>query len=225
MIDQARMLSKGLEALEIELSGQQQQLLLDYLSLLNKWNKAINLTAIRDPRQMVALQLLDSLAVLPFIRDAPLLDIGSGGGLPGIPIAIAQPQLDVTLLDSNGKKTRFLTQAKLTLQLQNVTVAQTRIEAWQPSIPPLSITCRAFSTLQQIIDWSQHLLTPQSEIIAMKGQYPHQELDEIADQDLNIVVHPVTIPGVSAERHIVCITGFHRIQRSAPTPERISALE
>jgi 16S rRNA (guanine527-N7)-methyltransferase len=210
MTDQAGILTKGVDALGIKLSAQQQQLLLDYLSLLNKWNKAINLTAIRDPRQMVALQLLDSLAVLPFIHKAPLLDIGSGGGLPGIPIAIARPQLDVTLLDSNGKKTRFLTQAKLTLQLDNVAVAQSRIEAWQPPSPPLSITCRALSSLQQIIDWSRHLLTPQSEIIAMKGQYPHQELDEIAGRDLNIDVHPVNIPGIIAERHIVCLSGFHR---------------
>ncbi len=212
MIDQASTLERGIEALGIELSVQQQQQLLDYLSLLNKWNRAINLTAIRDPRKMVALQLLDSLAVLPFIRQAPLLDIGSGGGLPGIPIAIARPQLDVTLLDSNGKKTRFLTQAKLTLQLDNVTVTQSRIEAWQPSKPPLSITCRALSTLQQIIDWTRHLLTSQSEIIAMKGQYPHQELKEIAGQDLNIDVHTVSIPGVDAERHIVCISGFHQSQ-------------
>ncbi|MBG7601535.1 MAG: 16S rRNA (guanine(527)-N(7))-methyltransferase RsmG [Gammaproteobacteria bacterium] len=210
MIDQAGILERGVEALGIELSARQQQLLLDYLSLLNKWNRAINLTAIRDPRQMVALQLLDSLAVLQFIRKAPLLDIGSGGGLPGIPIAIARPQLDVTLLDSNGKKTRFLTQAKLTLQLDNVTVTQSRIEAWQPSKPPLSITCRALATLQQILDWTQHLLTPASEIIAMKGRYPHQELEEIADQELNIDIHPLTIPGVSAERHIICIRGFHR---------------
>ena len=175
-----------------------------------KWNKAINLTDSRDPLKMVALQLLDSLAALPFIHKAPLLDIGSGGGLPGIPIAIARPQLDVTLLDSNGKKTRFLTQAKLTLQLDNVTVTQSRIEAWQPPTPPLSITCRALATLQQIIGWTQHLLAPQSEIIAMKGQYPHQELDEIAGQDLNIDVHPVNIPGTTAQRHIVCISGFHR---------------
>ena len=209
MIDQAGILAKGVDALGITLSAQQQQLLLDYLSLLNKWNKAINLTAIRDPRQMVALQLLDSLAVLPFIRRAPLLDIGSGGGLPGIPIAIGRPQLDVTLLDSNGKKTRFLTQAKLTLQLDNVTVTQSRIEAWQPSKPPLIITCRALATLQQILDWTQHLLTSGSEIIAMKGQYPHQELEEISEQNLIISVHPVAIPGVSAERHIVCISGFH----------------
>ncbi len=210
MINQAGILERGVAALGIELSAQQQQLLLDYLSLLNKWNKAVNLTAIRDPRQMVALQLLDSLAILPYIRQPPLLDIGSGGGLPGIPVAIARPQFDVTLLDSNGKKTRFLTQAKLVLQLDNVTVAQSRIEAWQPTPPPLTITCRALSSLQQIISWTQHLLTPESEIIAMKGQYPHQELQEIADQDLNIDIHPLSIPGVAAERHIVCISGFHR---------------
>jgi 16S rRNA (guanine527-N7)-methyltransferase len=217
MIDQASTLERGIETLGIELSVKQQQLLLDYLSLLNKWNKAINLTAIRDPRQMVALQLLDSLAVLPFIRQAPLLDIGSGGGLPGIPIAIARPQLDVTLLDSNGKKTRFLTQAKLTLQLDNIRVTQSRIEAWQPSKPPLSITCRALSSLQQIISWTQHLLTPGSEIIAMKGQYPHQELKEIADQDLNIDIHPLKIPGIAAQRHIICISGFDCGHKNAAT--------
>jgi len=192
MINQAGILERGVAALGIELSAQQQQLLLDYLSLLNKWNKAVNLTAIRDPRQMVALQLLDSLALLPFTHQAPLLDIGSGGGLPGIPIAVARPQF------------------KLVLQLDNVTVAQSRIEAWQPTPPPLTITCRALSSLQQIISWTQHLLTPESEIIAMKGQYPHQELQEIADQDLNIDIHPLSIPGVAAERHIVCISGFHR---------------
>ena len=209
MMDQASTLERGIEALGIELSEQQQQRLLDYLSLLNKWNRAINLTAIRDPRQMVALQLLDSLAVLPFIQQAPLLDIGSGGGLPGIPIAIAQPQRDVTLLDSIGKKTRFLTQAKLTLQLDNITVTQSRIEAWRPSLPPLSITCRALSSLQQIISWTQHLLTSESEIIALKGQYPHRELEEIAEQQLTIDIHTVAVPGISAERHIVRISGFH----------------
>lgn len=210
MIDQAGILERGIEDLELDLSALQQQQLLEYLSLLNKWNEAINLTAIRDPRQMVALQLLDSLAVLPFIRKAPLLDVGSGGGLPGIPIAIAQPQLDVTLLDSNGKKTRFLTQAKLTLKLDNVRVAQSRIEAWRPSPPPLSITCRALGSLQQIISWSEHLLTPKSEIIAMKGQRPAKELDEIGEMGLEVKVRPVAVPGVNAERHIVCISGFHR---------------
>ncbi len=219
MIDQASTLERGIEALGIELSAQQQQRLLDYLSLLNKWNKAINLTAIRDPRQMVALQLLDSLAVLPFIQQAPLLDIGSGGGLPGIPIAIAQPQRDVTLLDSIGKKTRFLTQAKLTLQLDNITVTQSRIEAWRPSLPPLSITCRALASLRQIISWTQHLLTPESEIIAMKGQYPHRELEEIAEQRLAIDIHPVAVPGISVERHIVRISGFHGTHNNLSTAE------
>ncbi|MEN8214263.1 MAG: 16S rRNA (guanine(527)-N(7))-methyltransferase RsmG [Pseudomonadota bacterium] len=211
MIDQASILERGVEALGIDLSREQQQLLLDYLALLNKWNRAINLTAIRDPRQMVPLQLLDSLTLLPFIRKAPLLDIGSGGGLPGIPLAIARPGLDITLLDSNGKKSRFLTQAKATLQLQNLSVANTRVEAWQPSQPPLTITCRALGSLSQIIAWTQHLLTPESEIIAMKGQYPQRELEEIAERDLAIVVHPVTIPGITAERHIVCISGFNQL--------------
>lgn len=208
MIDQAGILEKGVDALGIALSIQQQQHLLDYLSLLNKWNKAINLTAIRDPQQMVALQLLDSLAVLPYIHQAPLLDIGSGGGLPGIPIAIAQPQLDVTLLDSNGKKTSFLTQAKATLLLEHVNVVQSRIETWKPSPLPLSITCRALASLRQIIDWTQHLHSPQCEIIAMKGQLPVHELDEINDQGLDIKVHQISIPGVDAERHIVCIREF-----------------
>jgi 16S rRNA (guanine527-N7)-methyltransferase len=218
MIDQAGILESGVAALGIELSDQQQQLLLDYLSLLNKWNRTINLTSIRDPRQMVALQLLDSLAVLPFIQQVPLLDIGSGGGLPGIPIAIAQPQRDVTLLDSIGKKTRFLTQAKLTLQLDNISVTQSRIEAWRPSQAPLSITCRALGSLQQIISWTQHLLTPESEIIAMKGQYPYRELEEIAEQRLAIDIHPVAVPGISVERHIVRISGFHCTHNNLSTP-------
>lgn len=208
MIEQAEVLSQGLEAMHIELSAQQQQQLLDYLALLNKWNRAINLTAIRDPRQMVALQLLDSLTLLPCIRQAPLLDIGSGGGLPGIPIAIARPRLGVTLLDSNGKKTRFLTQAKTSLMLDNVGVVQSRIEAWRPSQLPGSITCRALASLRQIIAWSEHLLTPQSEIIAMKGRHPARELEEIEYLGLDVEIHQVAVPGVAGQRHIVRICGF-----------------
>jgi 16S rRNA (guanine527-N7)-methyltransferase len=208
VIKQAEVLSQGLEAMRIELSAQQQLLLLDYLELLNKWNRAINLTAIRDPRQMVALQLLDSLTVLPCIRRAPLLDVGSGGGLPGIPLAIARPQLEITLLDGNGKKTRFLSQAKTTLMLHNVSVVQSRIEAWRPAQLPGSITCRALASLRQIIAWTEHLLTPQSEIIAMKGRHPAEELEEIRHLGLDVEIHQVAVPGVAAQRHIVRISGF-----------------
>lgn len=201
-------LTSGAKQLGIALDTATAVKLLAYLDLLHKWNRAYNLTAIRDEKQAIALQLLDSLSILPVIGEGPILDIGSGGGLPGIPIAICRPEQPVTLLDSNGKKTRFLNQARLELGLDNVQVVHERIERWRPGTPPGIITSRAFASLAQILDWCRHLLTPETRLVAMKGQYPQAELDEIREENLTIETREVAIPGIDAQRHIVIIHGF-----------------
>lgn len=154
----------------IQLSPAQQSSLLDYLALMRKWNQAYNLTAITDPEQMVIRHLLDSLSILPFIGESPVLDVGSGAGLPGIPLAIALPQRSFILLDSNGKKTRFLTQAKIDLGLKNVEVVHNRIENFQPKQPVAIVTCRAFAALDTILDSTRHLVTSNTRILAMKAK-------------------------------------------------------
>lgn len=208
MTGRIEQLTSGAKQLGIELENATAEKLLAYLDLLYKWNRAYNLTAIRDEKAAIPLQLLDSLSILPFIGEGPLLDIGSGGGLPGIPIAICHPGQEITLLDSNGKKTRFLNQARLELDLGNVQVIHERIENWHPGTLPKIITSRAFASLAQILDWCRHLVTPETRLVAMKGQYPQQELDEIREQNLGIEVREVAIPGIDARRHIVIIDGF-----------------
>ena len=208
MPDRKSKLIDGAALLGVSLEKEKAEKLLDYLDLLFKWNRAYNLTAIRDPDEAVSRQLLDSLSLLPFLGEGPLLDIGSGGGLPGIPIAICRPDQAVTLLDSNGKKTRFLNQAKHELQLDNLAVVHARAEEWQPETPPAIITSRALSGLQQILDWCNHLVTPETTILAMKGQYPREELDAIHDRNLDIRVEEIWVPGETAERHLVIIRGF-----------------
>ncbi|MEJ2308483.1 MAG: 16S rRNA (guanine(527)-N(7))-methyltransferase RsmG [Gammaproteobacteria bacterium] len=208
MTDRRDELRQGAAQLGIELEDAAACKLLAFLDLLEKWNRAYNLTAIRDAGEAVARHLLDSLSILRFIGEGPVLDIGSGGGLPGIPFAICRPQQAVTLLDSNSKKTRFLNQVRLELALDNLAVVHARIEAWRPGTPPRFITSRAFASLRQMLDWCAHLLTPETTIVAMKGRYPGDELDEIADRKLSVAVEKVAIPGISGERHIVSIRGF-----------------
>ena len=155
----AEELSTGARQLGVELTAQQHELLLGYLALLIKWNKAYNLTAVRDPDEMVSRHLLDSLSVMPFIHNDTQrwLDVGSGGGMPGIPLAILHPHKQVTVLDSNGKKTRFLTQVKLELKLDNLTVIHKRVEEFQPAQPFTGIISRAFSSMENFTNWTRHL--------------------------------------------------------------------
>ena len=155
----AEELQQGARELGVDLSEQQQAQLLAYLALLIKWNKAYNLTAVRDPDEMVSRHLLDSLSVVPFVAEAGdnWLDVGSGGGMPGIPLAILFPERRFTLLDSNGKKTRFLTQVKLELKLANLDVIHSRVEAFTPEQPFSGICSRAFSSLEDFSNWTRHL--------------------------------------------------------------------
>lgn len=149
---------------------------LDYLKLLYKWNRAYNLTAVRDIESMVTRHILDSLAILPWVKGPRLLDVGSGAGFPGIPLAIAMPNLQIVLLDSNGKKTRFLQEAKRSLALSNVEIVQSRVENYHPSQAFDTVTSRAFSELQQLLKWTHHLIATDGIWLAMKGRRPDAEL-------------------------------------------------
>ena len=195
-------IQQGCDDLALTLSEKQRQQLLSYVILLAKWNKVYNLTSVRDTDVMVSRHLLDSLTVLPFLTGHSLLDVGSGAGLPGIPIAIARPDLAVTLLDSNSKKTRFLQQAKAELGLGNVTVIRERIE--QASLPEFDlVTARAFSTLADIIDLTERHCHDASRLLLMKGVYPEEELMRVTGGFKLESVHVLNVPGYEGQRHLV----------------------
>jgi 16S rRNA (guanine527-N7)-methyltransferase len=184
--------------------------LLDYLALLLRWNRAYNLTAIRDPGDMVRKHLLDSLAMHPGVdaiaaRGGRLADLGTGAGLPGIPLAIAKPGLQVTLVESNGKKARFLREAVRTLQLGNARVAESRIEALDAPAAFEAITARALATLPAILALGGHLLAPGGVLLAMKGTLPGDEIAALPPGWRVAEVRPLTVPGVAAERHLVTV--------------------
>ena len=180
--------------------------LLAYLALLARWNRTYNLTAIRDPRAMVSLHLLDSLAMQPFAGGvATLADLGSGAGLPGIPLAIALPALRVTLVESNGKKARFLREAVRTLGLDNVRVAESRAEALDEPGAFDAITARAMATLADLLAAGAHLLRPGGRLLAMKGARPDAEIAALPAGWHVAGIHPLRVPGLDAERHLVVV--------------------
>jgi 16S rRNA (guanine527-N7)-methyltransferase len=200
-------LKQGAALLGIDLSEAQQHQLLAYLALLNKWNKAYNLTAVRDPAEMVSRHLLDSLSVAPHVEQggSRWLDVGSGGGMPGIPLAILFPERSFTLLDSNGKKTRFLTQVRLELKLANVEVAHSRVEQFRPQQPFTGITSRAFSSLEDFANWTRHLSDSDTRWLAMKGVQPDDELQALpADFQLERCL-VLKVPGCQGQRHLLIL--------------------
>jgi len=179
--------------------------LLAYLALLDRWNRTYNLTAVRDPADMVARHLLDSLAMLPFVGDGALADLGTGPGLPGIPLAIARPPLQVTLVESNGKKARFLREAVRTLQLRNARVAESRIESLDEPAAYDAITARALATLPLIVELGGPLLKPTGRLLAMKGARPDEEIAALPGGWRVDGVHRLVVPGLAAERHLVVV--------------------
>jgi 16S rRNA (guanine527-N7)-methyltransferase len=199
-------LDAGLDKLGLDLSELVRQRLIAYLELLEKWNKAYNLTAIRDPGVMVVRHLLDSLAVVPHFHAQRCLDVGTGGGLPGIPLALVFPERQFVLLDSNSKKTRFLVQVKATLGLENVTVVHARVEAFSDDDGFDCIITRAFAPVADILTGSRHLLTPNGEFLAMKGAVPQEELAALPQGFHLIEVIALKVPGLEQEqRHLLRI--------------------
>ena len=174
-----------------------------YLQLLIKWNSSFNLSGISDPGEMVSRHLLDSLAISPYITGNLIADIGTGAGLPGIPLAIANPDKHFILIDSNGKKTRFLFQVKLALKLSNITIENSRIEHYQSNQQIDIVMSRAFSSLSDMAAKSVHLLAQDGFLLAMKGRYPEQEIDELIDGFVVAKVSKLEIPGEDGERHLI----------------------
>ncbi|PPD29194.1 MAG: 16S rRNA (guanine(527)-N(7))-methyltransferase RsmG [Methylomonas sp.] len=195
-------LSQGLSVLNLPLAEPQVEAMLTFINLISKWNKAYNLTAVRDLQEMVDLHLLDSLAILPHVRAPRLADIGTGAGLPGIPLAICLPDCHFTLVDSNSKKTRFVQQAVLELQLKNVEVVHSRVEQFKPQQLFSTVISRAFANMGDIVTLTEHLLAEDGVLLAMKGQIPEQELAELS---LDYTVIPLNVPGIDAERCLICM--------------------
>ena len=179
--------------------------LIAYIRLLEKWNRTYNLTAVRVPEQMIPRHLLDSLAILPYLKGRRILDIGTGAGLPGIPLALARPDMDFTLLDSNAKKTRFVTQACAELGVKNVAVVNDRVEKYHPPAPFDTIVSRAFSTITDMLAASRHVCGAAGQFLAMKGVYPQEELAGMPPGYKVTDVPALVVPGLSAARHVVII--------------------
>lgn len=196
-----RHLADGLTAMRLSLPDGAQDQLLAYLELLVKWNHSYNLTAVRDPAEMVPRHLLDSLAVLPWLHGETLADIGSGAGLPGIPLAIARPDIAVTLVESNGKKARFLREAVRSLPLPNVIIEQARVQDLSSEFD--CVTARAFASLADMLGWGGHLLAENGHWLALKGRVDADEIGGIPDAFRMIAVHPLSVPGVVGERSLI----------------------
>jgi len=213
-MSQAAILAQGIAEAGLPIDEQKQQKLLAYLTLMQKWNKVHNLTAVRDADEMVVLHLLDSLVVLPFIDGKALLDVGSGAGLPGIPLAICLPDLKVTVIDSNNKKVSFMRQAKAELGIENLEVLGGRVEEIAPNHKFDMVISRAFSDLDLFISLTHQLCDAQGKWLAMKGVYPQAELAEL-EKNTGITaskIEELKVPGLAAQRHLVFLP-FKNIDR------------
>ncbi len=206
--DLAPLLRAGL--VDLQLDPALETPLLDYLSLLLRWNRTYNLTAVRDPHEMITKHLLDSLAMHPYVdglarAGGALADLGTGAGLPGIPLAIAKPGLRVTLVESAGKKARFMREAVRQLKLADVQVAESRIEALDMPGAFDAITARALATLPLLVEWGGPLLKPDGRLLAMKGVEPAEEIAALPAGWAVEAVHPLRVPGLPAQRHLVVV--------------------
>jgi 16S rRNA (guanine527-N7)-methyltransferase len=198
-------LARGLAELQLDIAPQARHTLLAYLALIRKWNRVYNLTAVRDEAGMLTQHLLDSLAIVPHVSARHVLDVGSGAGLPGIPLALAQPQTRVVLLEASEKKAAFLRQAAIELALDNVEVARARVEDWRAPRAFELVVSRAFSDLARFVRLAGRLCAPGGLLAAMKGVYPHAELEKLPAGYRVERVHALHVPGLHAERHLVLL--------------------
>lgn len=202
MEDCRKILVSGIDLLNLDVTDHQVDQLLAFIKLIEKWNKAYNLTAIRNREEMARLHILDSLAIVPHVEGRRVIDIGTGAGLPGIPLAICLPEIRFTLLDSNAKKTRFVQQVVLELKLKNVDVIHTRVEDYHPEAGYDAVLTRAFASLSDMVKLTAHLLAENGVLLAMKGQTPDAELAEITAKKS---VVSISVPGSDVERCLVRI--------------------
>ncbi|MFD1216768.1 MULTISPECIES: 16S rRNA (guanine(527)-N(7))-methyltransferase RsmG [Microbulbifer] len=203
-------LLQAAEQLELNLSEEQQDKLLAYLDLFARWNAAYNLSAVREPAEMLERHIIDSLSVVNLCGQSPddqspLIDVGSGGGVPGIPLAIIHPERPISLLDSNGKKSRFQFQVASQLKLANINVVNQRVEAYQPEELYAGVVSRAFASLSDMVNGSDHLLAPGGRFYAMKGKLPEDELSALPKGFKVDQLQPLSVPGCEAERHLIVL--------------------
>lgn len=198
-------LARGIAALGLNLPEAAQQRLLDFAALLAKWNRVYNLTALREESQMVTHHLLDSLSVLSSVDASSIADIGTGGGLPGVPLAIARPDLQVTLVETSHKKASFLQQVRIELGLDNANVVNDRVEHWLPAQKVDAVISRAFSDIADFVRLTQHLVAIGGRWYAMKGVNPHDEIVQLPDGYRVIDVIPLRVPDLDAARHLIVI--------------------
>ncbi|EAA1874374.1 16S rRNA (guanine(527)-N(7))-methyltransferase RsmG [Salmonella enterica subsp. enterica serovar Give] len=198
-------LSRLLADAGISLTDHQKTLLVAYVDMLHKWNKAYNLTSVRDPNEMLVRHILDSIVVAPYLQGQRFIDVGTGPGLPGIPLAIVLPDAHFTLLDSLGKRVRFLRQVQHELKLENITPVQSRVEAY-PSEPPFDgVISRAFASLNDMVSWCHHLPGEKGRFYALKGQLPGDEIASLPDDFSVESVEKLRVPHLEGERHLVII--------------------
>ncbi|MEO8101651.1 MAG: 16S rRNA (guanine(527)-N(7))-methyltransferase RsmG [Betaproteobacteria bacterium] len=199
-------LDEGLADLKLDLDPPKRAQLLQYLALLDKWNKVYNLTAVREPLRMIGLHVLDSLTLLAHLGvSSTIIDVGSGAGLPGIPLAISSPHRRVTMLDSVAKKTTFIRQALGELGLKNADVVTGRVEDYRPPVKFDRVVSRAFAELKDFVDGAGHLCADAGEMLAMKGVFPHDEIGRLPDRFIVKEVISLKVPGVDGQRHLVVI--------------------
>jgi len=199
-------LLKGLVAqTDLSLSEHQLQQLVAYVQLLDKWNSAYNLTSVRDPKEMLVKHIMDSLVVAPFVQGNRIIDVGTGPGLPGVPLAIALPEKKFTLLDSLGKRIRFLNQVKMQLKLDNIEPVQSRVEDHDPQAGYDSVLSRAFASMTDMVNWCQHLPALSGQFLAMKGALVQEEIAALPNFVKVVGSHPLSVPTLNAERYLVVL--------------------
>jgi 16S rRNA (guanine527-N7)-methyltransferase len=196
-------LNELLAQTELALSDQQKQQLLALVRLLHKWNKAYNLTSVREPEAMLVKHIMDSLVVSPWLQGQRFIDVGTGPGLPGLPLAIINPDKQFFLLDSLVKRIRFIRQVILELGLTNVTPVKSRVEEYQPETGFDGVLSRAFASLEDMLSWCHHLPSPEGSFLALKGQYPEQELAQLPDSIRLVATHKLVVPELEGERHLL----------------------
>lgn len=198
-------LRQSVALFDFPVSETQQGLLLDYLSMIHKWNKAYNLTSVRDPEAMLTKHIVDSIAVKPYLSGTRFIDVGTGPGLPGIPLAIVQPDAHFTLLDSLGKRVRFMKQCAHELKMTNIFPIQSRVEDHSPENVYDGVISRAFASIKDMLHWCEHLVDSEGAYFALKGQLPSEELSQVPDKFTVSSVESLSVPGLEGQRHLVVI--------------------
>lgn len=190
---------------DLSVSETQQNTLVDYVMLMDKWNKAYNLTSVRDPHQMLVKHIVDSIVIAPYLNGKRYIDVGTGPGLPGIPLAIMLPEVSFVLLDSLGKRVRFMKQVAFELKITNIEPVQSRVEQYRSELGFDGVISRAFASLKDMLHWCQHLVDSQGEFLALKGQFPQQELDQLPAGFALQESFSLNVPGLEGERHLLKI--------------------